>query len=258
RWQLACWVVAAVTLLHIIRALVKGGRLRHFLIPSIRPVRAARWIARWPYAECRDAVCDFIASLRLPYFFWLGLRGFAGGLIWLAPPIALLALGRDVPLLGLLGGVLLAVVVLYVPFLQAQFAAAGRLRAMFARRQVRAAYRAAPLAFWAALVATLTSAVPLYLLKIEMIPREAAWLPSLVFVAFMFPARVLTGWAVGRGKTRSAPRHWFWRTVSRLGMLPVAAVYVLLVFLSQYTSWYGIWSLYEQHAFLLPVPFLSM
>jgi hypothetical protein len=257
-WRVAFWIVAVLMTLHVTGALVKGGRLRHFLAPSIRPVRLVRWMARLPYAECRDAVCDFVVNLRLPYYFWLGLRGFVGGFVLLAPPIALLALGRQIPPLGVLGGVLLGIVVLYVPFLQTQFAAENRLAAMFAWRRVRATYRAAPLAFWIALAATLTSAVPLYLLKIEMIPREAAWLPSLVFVAFMFPARILTGWAVGRGMKRQKPRHVFWRTVSRLGMLPVAAVYVLLVFLTQFTSWHGLWSLYEQHAFLLPVPFLSM
>ena len=34
--------------------------------------------------------------------------------------------------------------------------------------------------------------------------------------------------------------------------------YVLIVFLAQYTSWGGAASLYEQHAFLLPVPFVQM
>ena len=41
-------------------------------------------------------------------------------------------------------------------------------------------------------------------------------------------------------------------------MLPVAAFYVLIVFFSQFTAWRGVWSLYEQHAFLLPVPFLGL
>jgi hypothetical protein len=41
-------------------------------------------------------------------------------------------------------------------------------------------------------------------------------------------------------------------------MIPVAAFYVLIVYFTQFISWYGIWSLYEQHAFLLPVPFFSM
>ena len=30
------------------------------------------------YVEARDAVWDFVVALKLPYYFWLGLRGFAG------------------------------------------------------------------------------------------------------------------------------------------------------------------------------------
>jgi len=41
-------------------------------------------------------------------------------------------------------------------------------------------------------------------------------------------------------------------------MLPTGLLYALIVFFTQYTAWQGIWSLYEQHAFLLPVPFLNM
>jgi hypothetical protein len=38
-------------------------------------------------------------------------------------------------------------------------------------------------------------------------------------------------------------------------VLPAIAAYVLMVFFSQHLGWYGISSLFEQHAFLLPVPF---
>ena len=100
--------------------------------------------------------------------------------------------------------------------------------------------------------------MPLYLLKIEMIPREAAWLPSLVFVIFLAPAHTLVGWAYSRSRRREQPRHWFFRVLGRLAIIVVALFYVLVVFLSQYTSWGGLWSVYEQHAFLLPVPFLNM
>jgi hypothetical protein len=33
---------------------------------------------------------------------------------------------------------------------------------------------------------------------------------------------------------------------------------VMIVYITQFTGWDGIWGLYEQHAFLLPVPFLGM
>ena len=40
--------------------------------------------------------------------------------------------------------------------------------------------------------------------------------------------------------------------------LPIAGLYVFIVFFTRYTSWYGVWSLFEQHAFLVPVPFLGL
>ncbi len=189
-----------------------------------------------------------------------------------------------------------------------------------------------------------------------MIPREAAWLPSLVFVIFLAPARLLTGWAYarsgrgelprgcrlrlmsavegvsdiptdgknlivvadanpalhfrifdGRGKVavdtddlslpdqtrqieglrkqldafspdhdltrrekrriikqissivgHTLTRHWIFRVLGRMAIVVAAVLYVLVVFLAQYTSWGGASSLYEQHAFLLPVPFFNM
>ena len=104
---------------------------------------------------------------------------------------------------------------------------------------------------------TLLFALPLYLFKIEIVPEEAAWLPGLIFIAFIYPARLLTGWSMGRAARRRVPRHWFFRWTGRLPLLPAAGIYVVIVFFAQYTSWNGVWSLYEQHAFLLPAPFFG-
>ena len=254
-WETGLAVVTVLTVLaevlaaQCLLAIWRGGRLGYFVQPFTHPIR-------W-YVEVRDTVWDFVLSLRLPYYFWLGVRGFAGGLAWLALPVTLLALGTKVPAAGLLGGLLLAVVLLYVPFLQMRFAAENRFRALFAWRAVRADFRRAPVAFAVALVVALLFAVPLYLLKIELVPREVTWLPGLVFIVFIFPARLLAGWAVGRARRREAPRHWLFRWAARPVMLAAAAVYVGVVFFTQFTSWHGVASLYEQHAFLLPVPFLG-
>jgi hypothetical protein len=259
RWKLALIILTALMGLHIVVAVSRGGRLRHFLWPFTNPFWLIRRLWRGGYyAEARDAVWEFVAALRLPYYFWLGVRGFAGAMVWLFLPITLLALGTRLPILDLPGTLLLWLVLLYVPFLQAHFAAENRFRACFEIGSVRSQFKRAPWAFALAFFFTLLFAVPLYLLKIEMVPREAAWLPSLVFISFMFPARLLTGWALGRARHRDRPRHWFFRWTGRLSMIPVAGFYVLIVFLSQYISWHGVWSLYEQHAFLLPVPFFSM
>jgi hypothetical protein len=257
RWTLALWILTALLVGHVIGALWRGGRVRHFLWPG--PIRLARQLRKaGAYAEARDAVWEFVVGLRLPYYFWLGLRGFVGGFLWLVLPISLLAAGQKTPVLGFAGGLLLAFVVMYLPFAQVQFSAQNRFRAMFDLRSLRIHFRRAPWAFVISLVCTLSFALPLYLLKIEMLPREAAWLPSLLFVLFIFPARLLVGWAYARAERRTVPRHWFWRHSARLAMIPVAAIYVLVVFFTQFTSWYGVASLYEQHAFLLPVPFLGL
>jgi hypothetical protein len=214
------------------------------------------------YAEARDTVWDAVVGLRLPYYFWLGFRGFLAAFAWLVLPISLIALGRvGTPAAGFaafIGSAMLVVVMVYLPFLQARMASENRLRAAFEVLAARQEYRRAPWAFAFALFVTLLFALPLYLLKIEIVPREAAWLPSLVFIAFIYPARLLTGWALGRARWREAPRHWFFRWTGRLPFLPAAAFYVLIVFFTQYTSWNGVWSLYEQHAFLVPVPFFGL
>jgi hypothetical protein len=186
-----------------------------------------------------------VVSLRLPYYFWLGARGFAGAFLWLLIPVGTLIVAAQMPadkggaLLSLLGGFLLMLVALHLPFLQAHFALENRFRALFEVRAVRRMFQRAPVAFWLSLFITLLFALPLYLLKIELPPREIAWLPSLLFVVFIFPARLLTGWAVGRALRREQPRHWFFRWTSRLALIPVVFFYVFFVYLTQYLSWNG-------------------
>lgn len=275
-------VLLAVLTFHVAVAWYAGARLRDFLWPMMLPVLGWRLLRRRRptglaaapvefllavgqgrlYGEARDALWNIWAGLRLPYYFWLGFRGFLGGLIWLIVPVSLLVAAirnptDAAPLIGLVGGFLLVLALLYLPFLQAQFAADGQWRALFQVRRVRKCFGRAPLAFLMALAAALVLATPLYLLKIEYTPQEIAWLPSLVFVVFGLPARFIAGWAVARSQRRDRPRHFVWRWGARCGMLAVATLYVGIAFFTQYASWYGSWSLLEQHAFLVPVPFMG-
>jgi hypothetical protein len=148
--------------------------------------------------------------------------------------------------------------VLYLPFLQVNFVLQDRLVAMFEWREVRRMFGRAPTAFWFALFITLLFALPLYLLKVELTPKEVAWLPGLVFVLFIFPARSLTGWAVSRARRREGDSFFLFRWVMRLLELPVVGFYVLFVYLSQFYSWDGVYSLLEQHAFMVPAPLMGM
>jgi hypothetical protein len=261
-WRIGLFVLMAVTMVHVALAWAVGGKLRHFFWPFNFVTLLIRLFRGGYYAKSRDRFWDFVLGLRLPYYLSLGFRGFVVAFAWLVVPVSLLAVGHAdfalAPLIGFGGAVLLGIVLLYLPFLQVRMAAENKLSAGFAWWAARMEYRRAPWAYSFAFVITLLFALPLYLLKIEIVPREAAWLPGLVFIGFIFPARLLTGWALGRARKRDEPRHWFFRWTGRVPFVPVAAFYVLIVFFTQYTSWNGVWSLYEQHAFLVPVPFFGM
>lgn len=261
-WHIGLIIVTTITLLHIAWACVRGGKLWHFLWPQ--PLRLLRWL-RSPdkIGGIQHTITDYVISLRLPFYFWLGARGFAGALAWLIVPVGILMAASQLPVGGAVivsffGGLLLLLVAIHLPFMQANFAHSGRFRALFELREVRRQFVRAPLAFWLALLVTLLFAIPLYLLKIELTPQELAWLPSLLFVAFIFPARVLTGWALGRALRREQPCHWFARWLARFGILPVALAYVLAHYFIPFLASNGALGLLEQHAFLVPAPLMSL
>lgn len=261
-WHAGLIAVTVIILAHIVWACIRGGKLWHFLWPQ--PLRFKRWLGEADkFSSLQRMVVDYVIGLRLPFYFWLGVRGFVGALAWLIVPVAILFAATRLPvggsiLLSLLGGVLLLLVAIHLPFLQARFAQTDRFRAIFELREVRKLFLRAPLAFWLSLLITLLFAVPLYLLKIELTPRELAWAPSLLFVIFIFPARVLTGWAMSRATRHEQPRHWFWRWTARLGIVPVALAYTIVVYFTPYLSWNGSLSLLEQHAFLVPAPLMAL
>lgn len=261
-WRVALFITIALTLAHIVWACLRGGKLRHFFWPA--PFRFYKWLKQEDkFGGIQTKVMDYLLSLRLGYYFKLGGLGFVGGLIWLFIPVSILVFASKLPegvafLVSVLGGGLLLMVAAYLPFIQAHYATENRFAAMFELKRVRQLFRHAPIAFWTALFITVLFSVPLYLLKIEFPPKEIAWLPSLLFVVFIFPARLLTGWALGRALKREQPRHFVFRWAARFGALPVAFFYVFAVYLTQYLSWNGVLSLFEQHAFLVPAPMLSL
>jgi hypothetical protein len=252
--------------IYLVWAWLRGGRLRDYAWPQ--PVRFVKTIWRrstWQQANLN--LSQFISSLELPRLWWLGLRGAVGTLIWISLP-ALLLVGATrngetglAGLVGTLGIFGMGFVVAYLPLLQVNFAAENRLRAMFAWRQVRSVFRSAPIACWFAVAATLLLAIPLYLLKIEATPKEIVWAPAIVFIAFMLPARIIAGWSLRRGLHREPGKRW-WNTLARftfrLLTIPVVFFYLFFVYVSQLTSWDGLATWFQQHAFLIPVPFVGV
>ena len=269
----AAIIAACSGVFYLLWSLARGGRLVHFLWPQ--PIRMLRegWRPS-TYRDLPDKLWSFTGSLELGRFFWLGLRGAIGTLVWLIPAMIIIAANRngETGLAGLVGGlalIALGVVLLYLPMLQAHFAAENRLRALFEVRRARRLFCYAPWAWLLAMVLGLVLLpIPLYLLKIEATPREVVWLPTLMFVASVLPARIAAGLALRRGKRIAADfgngavkpsGKWSFlsRWTCRLLMPGVVGIYLLFVTLSQYTSWDGLQTWVQQHAILIPIPFLG-
>lgn len=216
------------------------------------------------YRRTRDAVWDFVAGLRLAQYFWLGIRGFVGALTWLFIPATFLMGGTMLPNGGLafvsgwLGAFLLAIVLIYLPFAQTHMAVQNRFVEVFNLGEIRRQFRRAPIAYWFSLAITLLFAMPLYLLTIETTQREVTYLINLFFVAFIYPARLLTGWAVGRALHQKREGFFLFRWMARFAAIPVVLSYLIVLWASQYTAWFGPFSLMVQHAFMVPVPFLGV
>lgn len=250
---------------YLLWAWVRGGQLRHYLWPE--PIRFFRQSWRWrTWNTAADRLWQFTASLELPKYLWLGIRGALGTLVWLIPAMIIVAMFRNgetglAGLAGVFSLILLGVGLLYLPMLQAHFAAENRLLAMFEVPTIRRDFRRAP---WAWLVAMIFGLVvlpiPLYLLKIEATPQEVMWLPCVVFVAFILPARIAEGLALRRARRQPEPSGLgagISRWTVRLLMPIVVGIYLLFVYVSQYTSWDGLQTWVQQHAILIPVPYLG-
>jgi len=257
------WIVTSLAVaiaVHLCLALARGGSIGCFL----RPIKNARWAIRQlrqgGYADRAAAeIGAFVSALRLRYHFWLGVRGFFGALAWLFIPTALFAFASKTEgpqiIVTLVGGLLLIPVLSWLPFLQARFASENRLRGLFELREVRRLFGQAPLAWLIAIITTYVLTLPLYLLKIFLLPQDAMWFVTLVFILSIYPARLVTGWAYGRALKRKRRARLATRWFARLAMAPLLTIYVFLLFFTQFIGQHGKGVLFEHHAFLLPVPF---
>ncbi|MDX1965647.1 MAG: hypothetical protein SFV23_00625 [Planctomycetaceae bacterium] len=260
-WRAALILISAGVAVHLVLALARGGSLWCFL----RPIKNFRWL-RQQFREgdylgtANAAIRDFIVAMRLPHHFRLGLLGFIGTFLWLFLPTALFAALQDVTkpgqvLLTLFGGAVLIPVLAWTPFLQAHFAAENRLSAFRELGTIRRLFQRAPLCWFLAVVLLYALALPLYLFKIAAPPQDAMWFVTLIFVATIYPAKILIGWAYAKARQREQPTWFFFRWPARLLLLPLLAVYLFLVFFTPAIGAAGRRVLFEHHALLLPTPF---
>ncbi len=242
---------------NLVNDLVAAKPVTDWFLPAIlfKHIRAGTLVS-----NARDNLWDFVCSWKLGELFRLGLLGFVGSFAWIAPPTALMfrAIGYDDALAVVCGlaGILMATVVFgLLPFLQIQFAETGKLSSFFDLGEVYDRFTRAPFLHLLSLLVMLLLALPLFVFKIEEIPSELLWTLSIVFVTFSLPGRLLTGWAVGKGKHRPSKRVWWYRWPIAMLMPVVSFLFAFIFFFSPFVAWYGGYSLFENHAFLLPAPF---
>lgn len=261
-WHRAAQLTLVLWLVHVVWALLRGGRWWHFLWPQpLRFLRQAWRTQTWIEAE--ERAWRWLSGLRLGSLLWLGTKGAVVGLTWLAAPAALLAWGvlgdaDQQPLRGLatlIGILSMGYILLHLPFLQVQHAVSGQLRSGWAIRDARRAFQRAPWSFALGLWATLLLALPLYLLRIETVPPGLLWMLNLLFVLLALPGRMLAGWAFGRSQRGSRLQPWFSRWPAWLLELAPVPAYLLILYLAPLAAWDGLKTFWIQHAFLVPTPF---
>ncbi|WP_417384467.1 DUF4013 domain-containing protein [Gimesia sp.] len=256
--------VAAIAIaVHLCLALARGGTFWCF----VRPLKNAIWFYRQIRAggyldRAATHVGEFFSSLKLGKNFSLGLRGFLGALLWLIIPSAMFAAASSpeggqggAVAVTLLGGLSLVIVLGWLPILQAHFAAENRFRAMFELKTARRKFKRTPLLWMLSLIIVYVLSLPLYLFKVAALPRDAIWGITLIFVATIYPTKILLGWVYYRASSKTKNAWFGWRWLSRTMILPLLAVYVFILFFTQFIGVHGNRVLMEHHLFLLPVPF---
>ena len=261
-WQIGLLVFCIGTAIHLLLALARGGRLSLFFWPTpLNALWLRKQFQRGHYFQTAAfSIREFVAALRLRHHFWLGLRGFAGAFVWLFVPTALFSALRDTSKPGqvivtLIGGVALVIVLSWVPYLQARFAAENRWRAMFDLKVIRELYRKAPITMLLSTVVLYALSLPLYLFKIAALPPDVYWLLTPIFIVSIYPAKILIGWAYSRANRKE---HRAWRLVRwpcSLVMFPALGFYVFVLFFTPAIGAAGRAVLFQHHGILLPWPF---
>lgn len=261
-WERTRAIVATGVAVHLLFALAAGPSPLAFIRPIHnirRVVRAVRAGTLWSAsAAAVGRLSDVLAPWKT---FRLGVGGFLGGMAWVAVPTLLFAMPRIsdrpiAPLVSLCGGILLALALMWVPFLQAHYAATGRITAFIDVALVREWFRRAPFAMLMALVLLLILTVPLYVLKIVVPPRDAVWLLTPLFVLLILPGRLAVGWAVSRAMARPDQASLATRVIVSFGCWAALTAYLVILFLAPMVAALGTRILFDHHAVLLPTPFL--
>jgi uncharacterized membrane protein SirB2 len=253
-------LAAAAVFVHLMLALLRGGRFRDFFRPIANLRGGWRIIrGRLPLDEAVRPFQQVFANLR-PWDTWrAGLVGALGGLAWTLLPTTLYAAADAARgpaiLVTILGGAMLAVVLTWVPILQAGYARDRSWRCFGRLAEARLLFARCPLLWTLVFLFGYAGSLVLYLFKIVVAPQDAVWLMTPFFILVIYPVRLSAGWVYARA-SRQKQLPWVawrygWGAVSFL----LVGFYVLLLFFSRDIGAYGKLVLYQQPFLLVPTPF---
>jgi Protein of unknown function (DUF4013) len=261
-WRIGAFLIAAAWVTHVGWAAMRGGRWWHFLWPAPFKLIARIW---WPstWSTAADNLYELFAQLHFTQLWWLGARASLGAILWTCVPVSQMIIGERAHefklagLVGLIGAVLMIAVMMYLPLLQVRMAATNRFMEIFNVRAIRQDFLKAPWFCALAIFLVCGLSIPLYLLRIEATPSQLVWAPSLVFVLFMWPAKLVTGAALGYAKKRTELRHWTVRWSAWIVVLASVLAYLGALYIAQFVASQGAYVMYFQHAVLFPPPLTS-
>jgi len=251
---------AMVVFVHLLLSILRGPRLGHFFSPWRN--------IRWGVANCCNgeflneagtALQNFVAELELGRHFRLGAIGAVGVLMWTFLPTTLFAVADSsrggAVFVTIIGGIALAIVLCWLPILQAHYAAEQKFRAYRGLRHARLLFRRSPCLWTLVLLLGFTLSLVLYLFKVAAPPRDAVFLLTPFFIATIYPARLAAGGVYAWSNHRTKIPWWGWRWFWNLTCFGICLIYVFLLFFTRNIGANGKLVLYEQPFLLIPSPF---
>ncbi|MCA8987612.1 MAG: hypothetical protein KDA78_08230 [Planctomycetaceae bacterium] len=258
--RILTFTIASGLLIHLLITLLVGGSLGSFFTPrrNYRKLRQQENLGQI-LRERSAAVGNVVSSLELKQTFLLGLWGALGVLMWTLIPTALFAVA-DAPqgpaiLVTLVGGAMLAVVATWVPILQAHYSSTQRFSACRELRHCRQLFRKTPFLWTLGFLIGYALTIVLYLFKIVAPPQDALWMMTTVFIAVIYPARLLLGRIYARAARLETEPPWYWRKFWSLVSVLLCGFYVFLLFFTRNIGAHGKLVMFEQPLLLIPSPF---
>lgn len=259
-FSFALRVLTVILTIHALLAIARGGHIVTFF----RPLKNLIWLitrafSRDHWARSSSAIREFFSAMQLGQQWRTGFRALLGTGLWLLIPTAMFAAlnDRQKPgqvLLTLMGGVLLMIVLSWLPLLQCRLAVERHWRSMFQLQAARRLFARTPMCWTLAMVIGYALSLPLYLFKTFAPPGDLLWMFSLIFIVTIYPARILLGLAYSRSMRLEKPAFFLWRWLWSLLLLAALSVYVFLLFFAPAIGVNGRQVLFEHPLLMLPVP----